>query len=520
MKINFASYKNIKEIDSSVLVMFLSEEYIKNFIKVNGLCTCGNDCKCGDNCKCDKCPIQQSVYDYDFKGKFLEIASVGSKAKNFNKVILIGLGKEKELDSVKAEQIGYKAFKYLNSNKVKNATFLFNTTIEKDGEIKYEKENFYSNLVFGFSMAEYNFNKYFTDDKKKENKFTQAIFVANDVKTLQKQHKENEIIKENVFFCRDLINEPSNTIYPESYAKMCKELEKLGVEVEILKEKDMQKLGMGSLLAVGQGSDNESLMVILKYTGNKKSKDQPLAFIGKGITFDSGGLSLKPSSAMDTMKCDMSGSAVVISLIRLLAQRKAKVNAIGIMPLVENMPSGKAVKVGDIVKSMSGQTIEVLNTDAEGRMILADAIYYAVSKFDPKIVIDLATLTGAICIALGEKYAGLFTNNDELSKELTKAGEATGETLWRMPLSPLGGFYDRLIDSEFADVRNTGKTRDGGSITAAQFLQRFTNKHKKWAHIDIAATAYLNQEGFLTQKNASGYGVRLLNKLIEDNYEK
>ena len=223
---------------------------------------------------------------------------------------------------------------------------------------------------------------------------------------------------------------------------------------------------------------------------------------------------------MDDMKIDLSGSAVVLSLIRLLSMRKAKVNAVCVMALVENMPSGKAIKVGDIVKSMSGQTIEIMNTDAEGRMILADALYYASVKYNPELIIDLATLTGAICVALGEEYAGMFTNNDSLSVELEIAGKKTGEGVWRMPLSKLGGFYDKQIDSDFADVRNTGKTRDGGAITAAQFLQRFINNHTKWAHLDIADTAYITQENFLTQKNATGYGVRLLNQLIKDNYEK
>ncbi|HSQ97321.1 MAG TPA: leucyl aminopeptidase [Rickettsiales bacterium] len=508
MKIFFENYKSVKEIKTNNLVMFVSEECIKATSKIS--------------CECEKCPIQQAISEFDFKGKSLETAIVGSK--NFNKVILIGLGKEKDLNKIKAGEIGYKAFKYLNSHKIKEANFLFNVSFEKNGDIIYSTDNanlIYSNIIFGFSMAQYNFNKYFTGEKLKAqtNIIEEVKFITKDVKELKSIFNENEIVRENVFFTRDLINEPANIIYPASCAKVCKEMEKFGVKVEILKEKEMQKLGMGSLLAVGQGSDQESHLVVLKWEGNPKSKEKPIAFVGKGVTFDSGGLSLKPSNAMDTMKCDMSGAAVVAGLIRLLAMRKAKVNAIGVLALVENVPSGKSMKVGDIVQSMSGQTIEIMNTDAEGRMILADAIYYAASKYNPQTVIDLATLTGAICVALGEKYAGLFTNNDTLSKELIKAGEETGETLWRMPLSELGGFYDKQIDSDFADVRNTGKTRDGGAITAAQFLQRFTDKHSKWAHLDIAATAYLGQEAFLSPKNGSGYGVRLLNELIKENYE-
>ncbi len=519
MKISFETFTNIKEVKTLNLVMFLTEENVEAFLK--SIKTY--------NCEYGECPIQQSIYEFDFKGKTLETCIVGSRLGNFNKLILIGLGKEEEFDKIKAEEIGFKTFKHLNSSKLKNLSFLFNIMLEKNGDIKYSSDfshgnavSLYSSLIFGFSMAEYNFNKYFTGEKlkAKENKIEEATFISTNARVLQSKHNENEIIKQNIFFCRDLINEPANIVYPESCAEACKEMKKFGVKIEILKEKEMQKLGMKSMLAVGQGSEQESHLVILKWEGDPKSKEAPLAFVGKGVTFDSGGLSLKPSNAMDTMKCDMSGSAVVAGLIRLLAMRKAKVNAIGVLSLVENVPSGKSMKVGDIITSMSGQTIEIMNTDAEGRMILADALYYAVSKFNPKIVIDLATLTGAICVALGEKYAGLFTNNDDLANELKKAGEEVGETLWRMPLSDLGGFYDKQIDSDFADVRNTGKTRDGGAITAAQFLQRFINKHSKWAHLDIAATAYLAQEGFLTNKYGSGFGVRLLNELVKNNYEK
>ena len=517
MKISFENYASIDLIDTNTFVLFVSEEYITNYIDIYGI---SNDNK--------KSAIQLAIKDYDFKGKCGDIVIVGSDFGNCDKIILVGIGKEAEFTINIAEEIGYKTIKYLRTNKIKNATCLFNTKVSSDGLIEYSdsgfKNNFnnlYSHLIFGFNLGSYTFNRYFTEDKLKGKtlKLENVIFLTNNIETLQNNFNELDIVRDNVFFCRDLINEPANVIYPESLVKIAKELTKLGVEVEVLKEKDMEKLGMGSLLAVGQGSDNDSYMVVLKWNGGNK-EDKPLAFVGKGVTFDSGGLSLKPSSAMDDMKTDMSGSAVVLSLIRLLAMRKAKVNVIGVMALVENMPSGKAIKIGDIIKSMSGQTIEILNTDAEGRMILADALYYTATMFKPQLMIDLATLTGAICVALGEKYAGMFSNNDELSKELIDAGNNTGETLWRMPLSKLGGFYDKQIDSEFADVRNTGKTREGGSITAAQFLQRFINKMNKWAHIDIAATAYVKQDGFLTTKNATGYGVRLLNELIKNNYEK
>ncbi len=528
MKISFENYTNIELVRTGTVALFVSEEYIEHYIERSGICKVGMVCKVGEECNCEKSAIQQAVYEYDFKGKNGEITIVGSKPGNFDRIILIGIGKENEFKETVAEEIGYKAFKYFKSNKIKDVSCLLNTSISDDGTIEYLDSALdgkfiylYSHLIFGFSLGEYSFNKYLTGDKLKAKtlKLENVIFMTKDVEKLNESFEKFELIKENVFFCRDLINEPANVIYPESLAKMAKDLTKIGVEVEILKEKDMEKLGMGSLLAVGQGSDNESYMVILKWNGDETG-EKPISFIGKGVTFDSGGLSLKPGNSMDGMKSDMSGAAVVFSLIRLLAMRKAKVNAIGVMALVENMPSGKAIKVGDIVQSMSGQTIEIMNTDAEGRMILADALYYTATKFEPKIMIDLATLTGAICVALGEKYAGMFTNNDDLSEELEIAGKETGEGVWRMPLSKLGGFYDKQIDSDFADVRNTGKTRDGGAITAAQFLQRFINKRHKWAHLDIAATAYVSQEGFMTHKYATGYGVRLLNKLIENNYEK
>ncbi len=528
MKLSFENFTTIELVRSGTVLLFVTEEYIKEYLENSGICKIGISCKSGEECNCEKSAIQQAIYEYDFKGKASEIAIVGSKPGIFDRVILVGLGKENELTEAIAEEIGYKTFKYLKSNRIKNVNCLFNSRITDDGIIEYiesgfdgKAEKLYLHLIFGFTIGEYSFDKYLTGEKLKAKslRLEEVIFLTKDVEKMEDNFEEFKILKDNIFFCRDLINEPANVIYPESLVKIAKDLTKIGVEVEVLKIKDMEKLGMGSLLAVGQGSDNDSYMVVLRWNGGN-NKDKPLAFVGKGVTFDSGGLSLKPGNSMDGMKSDMSGSAVVLSLIRLLAMRKAKVNAVGVMALVENMPSGKAIKVGDIVKSMSNQTIEIMNTDAEGRMILADALYYTATKYEPKVMIDLATLTGAICIALGEKFSGMFTNNDELCDELELAGKKTGECVWRMPLSKLGGFYDKQIDSDFADVRNTGKTRDGGSITAAQFLQRFINKHPKWAHLDIAATAYVNQEGFLTQKYATGYGVRLLNELIKSNYEK
>ena len=276
----------------------------------------------------------------------------------------------------------------------------------------------------------------------------------------------------------------------------------------------MKKLGMGSLLGVGQGSDKESQLVILKWNGGKKG-EQPLAFVGKGVTFDTGGISIKPSANMEDMKTDMAGSAVVVSLLRNLAQRKAKVNVVGVVGLVENMPSGTAQRPGDVVKSMSGQTIEVINTDAEGRLVLADALHYTNIKFKPKFIVDLATLTGAIVVCLADVYAGLFSNDDDLAKKLESCGTATGERVWRMPL---GEEYDEMINSDIADMKNVGSGRGAGSTTAAQFLQRFVGE-TKWAHLDIAGVAWKGKGDAMAVKGASGYGLRLLDSLVR-TYEK
>ncbi|HYB10654.1 MAG TPA: leucyl aminopeptidase, partial [Alphaproteobacteria bacterium] len=322
-------------------------------------------------------------------------------------------------------------------------------------------------------------------------------------------------IGEGVFLTRDLVSEPANVIYPESLAAAAKGLAKLGVRIEILDEKQMAKLGMGALLGVGQGSARPPRLVVMQWLGNRGAKDKrPLAFIGKGVTFDTGGISLKPAANMEDMKWDMGGAGVVIGLMKALAGRKAKANVVGIAGCVENMPDGRAQRPGDIVKSMSGQTIEVINTDAEGRLVLADAIWYTHTRFKPRFMVDLATLTGAIIISLGHEYAGLFANNEELAKRLIAAGEAVGEPLWRMPL---GDEYDKALKSPAADMKNVGD-RAGGSITAAQFIKRFVND-VPWAHLDIAGMAWSSKDKPTVPKGGTAYGVRLLDRLIADYYE-
>ena len=319
---------------------------------------------------------------------------------------------------------------------------------------------------------------------------------------------------DGVVLARDLINEPANVLYPAEFARRASTLNKLGVNVEVLDVGAMRKLGMGALLGVGQGSVHDARLVVMRWNGGKRGAE-PVAFIGKGVCFDTGGISIKPAQGMEDMKGDMAGAACVVGLMHALAARKAKVNAVGAIGLVENMPDGKAYRPGDILKTMSGQTIEIINTDAEGRLVLADVLYYVNKRFKPKFMINLATLTGAIIVALGQEYAGMFSNNDRLVERLSKAGEATGERVWRMPL---GSEYDKLIDSKFADMKNTGG-RWAGSITAAQLLQRFVDK-TPWAHLDIAGTALGSPQTDINKSWSSGWGVRLLDRLVEEHYER
>jgi len=323
-----------------------------------------------------------------------------------------------------------------------------------------------------------------------------------------------EGVAEGIFRTRDVVSEPANVIYPKTFAAEARKLEKLGVKVTVLGIREMTKLGMGSLLGVGQGSARESQLVVMEWNGGK-AKEAPLAICGKGVTFDTGGISIKPAAGMEDMKWDMGGAGVVLGLMEALARRKAKANVVGFCGLVENMPDGNAQRPGDIVKSMSGQTIEVLNTDAEGRLVLADLLWYAQETYKPRLVIDLATLTGAIMIALGTFHAGLFSNDDELSSRLTAAGKVVGEPLWRMPL---GEEYDRMIDSDAADMKNIGN-RYGGSITAAQFIQRFVKKGTPWAHLDIAGVTWADKAKPTVPKGATAFGVRLLERFVAEHYE-
>ncbi|MDJ1159685.1 leucyl aminopeptidase [Chelatococcus sp. SYSU_G07232] len=372
-----------------------------------------------------------------------------------------------------------------------------------------------ADTALGLQLRAYRFDKYKTKKKDDENGALPAkvtLHVA-DPAAARKAAKAREAVAAGVNLARDLVNEPPNVLYPEEFADRAAALSKLGVEVEILDEKQLKKLGMRALLGVGQGSSRESRVAVMQWHGGKDD-EKPVAFVGKGVCFDTGGISIKPAQGMEDMKGDMAGAACVVGLMHALAARKAKVNAVGVIGLVENMPDGKAQRPGDIVTSMSGQTIEIINTDAEGRLVLADVLWYTQERFKPAFMVNLATLTGAILVALASEHAGLFSNDDALAERLAAAGKATGEKVWRMPLGPE---YDKLIDSKVADMKNSAG-RNAGSITAAQFLQRFVNG-VPWAHLDIAGTGMASPQTETNKSWGAGWGVRLLDRLVRDHYE-
>src|ERR1700761_72109 len=374
-----------------------------------------------------------------------------------------------------------------------------------------------ADFALGLRLRAYRFDKYKTRRKESEDNGAESpdfVIGSSHAVAARAAGQDRFAIADGVELARNLVNEPPNVLFPIEFAERAQALRKLGVKVETLDEKAMGKLGMNALLAVGRGSARDSRLVAMRWNGARSKRTKPIAVVGKGVCFDSGGISIKPSGGMEDMKGDMGGAACVLGLMHALAARKAKVNVVGVVGLVENMPDGDAIRPGDIITSMSGQTIEIVNTDAEGRLLLADALWYTQETYSPRAIIDLATLTGAIIVALGNDVAGLFSNNDELAERLRAAGEATGEKVWRMPL---GAAYDKLIDSKFADMKNTGG-RHGGSITAAQFIQRFV-RGTPWAPIDGAGTALGSPPSDINQSWGSGWGVRLLNRLMADSYE-
>ena len=452
--------------------------------------------------------IQVYLKNLKFKKKREKIISFDISEKN--KVLFI-IVKEK-LVSNNFEELGANFYSFIKTNKIDKVN-LYADTLKSFKSYKKNTE-LILNFIHGFNLKSYSFDKYKTQNK---NIFYFLLKIISSEKTsLNNNYFRYKAIESGVFQTRDLVSEPPNILYPKKYVEIIKKLSSFGLKIQIYNESKMKKLGMHALLGVGQGSINESFLVTMEWRGNKKSKDKPLAFVGKGVCFDTGGISLKPARFMEEMKYDMAGSAVVVGLLKTLALRKAKVNAVGVVGLVENMPGGNAQRPGDIVKSYSGKTIEVLNTDAEGRLVLSDALSFAEKKFKPKFIIDLATLTGAIIVSLGEEYAGLFSNNDDLSNKIFEVSKKIGEKVWRLPLNEN---YNKLMDSTVADVQNINYSGGAGSITAAQFLQRFIINKTPWAHLDIAGMAFSKKASNLNPKGATGFGVRLLNKLIEEHYE-
>jgi leucyl aminopeptidase len=453
--------------------------------------------------------VKRAAAVNQFKGKSGSILDIlAPEGIKIQRLIVIGAGKGtglKETDFLK--------FGGLIAGKLNSASDQVMVMAELPEDAMTSAQA--ASIGSGLRMRAYKFTRYKTKKKDGEDTTLRAevSIAVSEPNAARKAFAPESHTVDGVIIARELVNEPPNVLYPEEFARRAAQLKKLGVDVEVLDVKAMTKLGMGALLGVAQGSVHPGRTVIMRWNGGKRG-DQPVAFVGKGVTFDTGGISIKGAANMEEMKGDMGGAACVVGLMHALAARKAKVNAVGAIGLVENMPDGNAQRPGDIVTSMSGQTIEIINTDAEGRLVLADVLWHVAKKFKPKFMVDLATLTGAIMVALGTEYAGMFSNNDELAERLSKIGTETGERVWRMPLGPE---YDKQIDSQFADMKNTGG-RHGGSITAAQFLQRFVD-NTPWAHLDIAGTAMGAPKTDINHSWGSGYGVRLLDRLVAEHYE-
>ena len=445
--------------------------------------------------------------EYSFINDLLKISDKKKKVitleiSSKKTISLVSL--KKNLSSSNAESLGAKIYDHFIKKKIQ-------TVIINSETVSIKLKNFIGYFLHGLRLKSYIFDKY----KSKKEKKNLSIEVIGKNKPSLKDQIKFKAIEDGTFAARDLVSEPGNILHPDEYAKRLVLLRKIGLKINIYDEKKLKKLGMNTLLGVGQGSIRGSYLVTMEWKGYN-SNSKPLAFVGKGVCFDTGGISLKPAKFMEDMTYDMAGSATVVGLMKSLALRKAKVNAIGVVGLVENMPGGNAQRPGDIVKSYSGKTVEILNTDAEGRLVLADALTFTEEKYKPKFIIDLATLTGAIIVSLGSEYAGLFSNDDKLSNQLIDVGEKTEEKVWRMPLSKN---FDKLIDSKNADMQNINYVGGAGSTTAAQFLQRFILNKTPWAHLDIAGMAFSKYGGALNSGGATGYGVRLLNQLVEDYYE-
>jgi leucyl aminopeptidase len=438
------------------------------------------------------------------KGRSLEL--VAPSGLDFSRVLLLGAAKRADFSEAASETAAAEAYQALKGCGAETVTV----------GLRGFSPAHAAHAALGVRLAAYRFDRYRTREPADKKPSVHTVRIeTEDVAAAEQAFAPLSALADGVIFTRDLVSEPANILYPAEFARRVKALESLGLTVEILGEKQMAELGMGSLLGVGQGSERESQLAVIQWKGASDPKGQPIAFVGKGVCFDTGGISLKPADGMELMINDMGGAGAVAGLMQTLATRRAKVNAVGILGLVENMPDGKAQRPGDIVTSMSGQTIEVINTDAEGRLVLADAVWYCQQRFKPKFLIDLATLTGAIVVALGDDLGGMYSNDEGLAEKLLAASKVSGDTLWRMPLVPT---YEKMIDSVAADVKNSAG-RPAGSITAALFIQRFI-KDTPWAHLDIAAVAWKKPLSVPTlPESATGFGVRLLNQLVADNYE-
>ncbi len=449
--------------------------------------------------------ISRALAVAEFKGKKGQSVTILAPGAGLSRVIAIGLGKLADLSPTGAEAAGGAATAALAKEPAAAVSTAGLTPMQA------------ALVGMGAALRAYRFDRYRTKEKAEDKpKLAKLTLLTADGAKVKSAWERQRAIAEGVFLTRDLVSEPPNVLHPVEMAKRCQELTKLGLKVETLGPREMNRLGFGALMGVAQGSINEPRMVIMTWNGAPaaRKKAKPLCFVGKGVTFDTGGISLKPAGGMEDMKFDMAGAGTVIGLMAALAGRKAKVDAIGLVGLVENMPGHNAQRPGDVVKTYSGQTVEVINTDAEGRLVLADVLWYCQEKYDPRFMIDLATLTGAMVITLGHEIAGFFSNDDELSTQLAAAGKASGDAVWRMPL---GEAYDKQIKSDIADMKNIGG-RPGGAITAAQFIQRFVNG-KTWAHLDIAGTAWSTKDSATIPKGATAYGVRLLDQLVADHYE-
>tara|TARA_B100000902_G_scaffold177170_1_gene170714 strand:+ start:5535 stop:6989 length:1455 start_codon:yes stop_codon:yes gene_type:complete len=482
VKINFKN--SISKITNANLVLFADEKFNLGSLKKH-----------------------VSSFEFSYINDLLKTSDLSKNLFVFElnsktKIVIISIKKNFKTSDI--ENLGAEFFGRINYGKNSEYFINSNTIVEK-------YENFIGHFLHGLKLKSYEFVKYKT--KKETRQITINVFGSK--KLSEKEQLKFRALEEGTFYARDLVSEPGNILHPDEYAKRINSLKKIGLKINIYDEKKMKKLGMNALLGVGQGSIRGSYLVTMEWRG-LKNNSKPLAFVGKGVCFDTGGISLKPAKFMEDMTYDMAGSAVVVGLMKGLALRKAKVNAVGVVGLVENMPGGNAQRPGDIVKSYSGKTIEILNTDAEGRLVLADALTFTEKKFKPKFIVDLATLTGAIIVSLGSEYAGLFSNNDKLSQQIFEAGKKVEEKVWRMPLHKN---YDKLINSKNADMQNINYVGGAGSTTAAQFLQRFILNNTPWAHLDIAGMAFSKYGGALNSGGATGFGVRLLNKLIEDDYE-